>query len=102
VLRVELCGATVLGETTVLGEASVIVGATVLEAKVLMGATVLKATVSWKARSVNSLGNDAMKISVVQSLEPRCSEPRYSLPYILEFQGKCQFTDTVDIENIID
>jgi hypothetical protein len=83
VLRVELCGAsvlgeamvlmrttvlemifvgarvlraTVLGEATVIGEASVIVGATVLEASVLIGATVLKATVPWKARSMNSLG----------------------------------------------
>jgi hypothetical protein len=52
----------VLGKATVLGETSVIVGATVLEAKVLMGATVLKTTVPWKARSVSSLGHDAMEI----------------------------------------
>jgi hypothetical protein len=34
---------------------------------------VFEATVPWKARSVNSLGHDAMEISVVKSLEPRCS-----------------------------
>jgi hypothetical protein len=38
-------GAAVLGEATVFFEASVIVGATVLEARVLIGATALKATV---------------------------------------------------------
>jgi hypothetical protein len=60
---VESCGASVLGEATVFVEASVIVGATVLE-RMFVGATVLEATVlggAWcsevDAESVGDMGS---------------------------------------------